>query len=172
MIYHQEGLLIIRDWQQGDEPFIAHHANNYKIWKNLMNVFPYPYTYDDATSWVAFNIGKSPALNFAIVYDGEPVGSIGLVPDTDVHAKNYSMGYWIGEEYWGKGLATIAAKWLTNYAFANFEIGRLTAAVFEGNEASMQVLLKSGFILEAKLKEAVYKDNKFRDEYIFLYPKH
>lgn len=169
MIYYQEKLLTIRTWQEGDEPFIAHHANNVNIWRYLMNSFPFPYTYDDAISWVSLNKESQPALNMALVFDGEPVGSIGLIPGTDVYAKSMNLGYWVSEEYWGKGIASAAIKWMISYAFSTFEVKRLAASVFSNNPASMHLLIKNGFQQEAVLKDAIFKDNQVLDEHIFKF---
>ncbi|MGE4289002.1 MAG: GNAT family N-acetyltransferase [Salinivirgaceae bacterium] len=169
MIYYQEKLLVIRTWQPGDEPFLAHHANNYNIWKYVMDLFPHPYTYDDALSWVELQKDREKPVNFALVYDGEPVGNMGLIPGHDVYKKNLNIGYWLSEEYWGRGIATQALLWFIPYVLKHFEPNRLAASVFSNNKASMQVLIKCGFKQEAVLKNAIVKAGQVLDEHIFTY---
>ena len=55
------------------------------------------------------------------------------------------MGYWLGEDFWGYGYATEAAKGLLNYIFENEENPKITAGYLKGNTASANVLSKIGF---------------------------
>ena len=58
---------------------------------------------------------------------------------------------------------------LTDYAFANHDIARLDAGVFEWNPASMRVLEKVGYVLEGRLRTSITKDGQTIDG--FLYAK-
>lgn len=169
MIYYQHKLLVVRTWQSGDEPYLAHHANNYNIWKYVMDLFPHPYTYDDAVSWVELQKDREQPTNFALVYDGEPIGNVGLIFGHDVYKKSLNVGYWLSEEYWGRGLASQAIEWLIPYAIKQFGPNRLAASVFSNNKASMQVLIKCGFVQEAVLENAIVKAGQVLDEHIFIY---
>ena len=157
----------IRTWQKGDESYLALHANNFNIWKNVRDVFPHPYTYDDAIYWIDFNLKMDKPLNFALVIDDEPIGCIGFVLGQDIHKKSIELGYWLSEEYWGQGIASEAVKAMVDYAFAHFQVNRIWASVFSGNEASERVLLKNGFLHEATLKQSIFKNNVYIDELIF-----
>lgn len=157
----------IRNWRKGDEAYLALHANNFNIWKNVRDLFPHPYTYDDAVWWVDENLKLETPLNFALVIDDEPIGSIGIVPGVDVHKKNIEIGYWLSEEYWGQGIVSEALIFMVDYCFNNFEINRLWAAVFSNNKASERVLVKSGFTKEAVLKNAIYKNNTYLSEILY-----
>ena len=70
------------------------------------------------------------------------------------------IGYWLGEPYWGRGIATRAVRALIDYAFAHFDLMRLYATVFEWNPASARVLEKAGFTYEARIGKSVTKDGK------------
>jgi len=157
----------IRTWQKGDEAYLALHANNFKIWKNVRDIFPHPYTFDDAIYWVDDNLKKENPLSFALVFDNEPIGCISLVPGGDIHKKNMELGYWLSEEYWGQGITTEAVIWLIDYAFTNFQITRLWASVFSSNLASQRVLIKSGFLHEATLRKSIFKNEVYHDELIY-----
>ncbi|OFX38534.1 MAG: hypothetical protein A2W95_03605 [Bacteroidetes bacterium GWA2_40_14] len=159
--------LMLRKWQNGDEPYLAYAANNINIWKSVMDIFPHPYTFDDARNWVELNQNNENLLNFAIVFDGDPVGNVGITLGNDVHKKSAALGYWLAEPYWGKGIMTQSVKWMVDYAFRNFDLNRIWAGVFSNNPASMKVLLNSGFKQEAVLQKAVVKDGQELDEYIF-----
>lgn len=156
----------LRKWRVGDEASLAALANNHKIWINLKDVFPHPYTLADAYEWV--NFAQKEAQNYAIEYDGKAVGGIGLLFKDDIYRKNAEIGYWLGEPYWGLGIVTEAINQVVQNAFAQYEINRIYAGVFEYNPASMRVLEKAGFEKEAILKKSLIKDGKLYDEHIYV----
>ena len=82
--------------------------------------------------------------NFAIVVSGEAIGGIGLRLGTDIFRRSAEIGYWLGEPFWGRGIATEAVGAVSQYAFESFDLCRLEAGVFEWNPASMRVLEKAG----------------------------
>ncbi|MFN3849048.1 MAG: GNAT family N-acetyltransferase [Spirosomataceae bacterium] len=157
---------ILRKWQAGDEASLAALANNHKIWINLKDVFPHPYTLADAHDWVKF--AHNQAENYAIEYEGKAVGGIGLLFKDDIYRKNAEIGYWLGEPYWGLGIISETIKQVVNHAFAQYEINRIYAGVFEYNPASMRVLEKAGFEKEAILKKSLVKEGKLYDEHIYV----
>jgi len=157
----------IRSWQPGDEAALVRHANNRKIWLNLRDAFPHPYTEDDARAWVRFAMAQNPEVNFAIASYEEVIGGIGLHPQSDVHRRSAGIGYWLGEPYWGKGIATRAVQALTEYAFANFDLARIFGEVFEWNPASARVLEKAGYTYEGCLRKSVTKDGKTIDQLVY-----
>ena len=77
------------------------------------------------------------------------------------------IGYWVGEKYWGRGIATEAVGVITKYAFQRFDIIRLYADIFAANSASARVLEKNKYVREALLQSAVYKDGKVGDIIIY-----
>src|SRR5215212_6414485 len=121
----------IRNWRRGDKQSLARHANNRKIWRNLRDLFPHPYTLADAQSWIDRASNETPAVNFAIAAEGEAVGGIGIVLQADVFRRSAEIGYWLGEEFWGRGIMTDALRAMTEYAFSNFDLCRIYAGVFE-----------------------------------------
>ncbi len=157
----------IRRWKPGDEESLALNANNYKIWKNVRNRMPFPYTIEDARNWIGQNQYMDPVTHFAIVVDGEAVGSVGFELKEDIYVKNAEVGYWLGEKYWGLGISTVALEWAVKHIFSGFDIHRIYATVFITNSVSRRVLEKAGFTLEAVHREAVFKEGKFIDEYIY-----
>jgi len=157
----------IRDWRVGDEASLVRHANNHKVWQNLRDAFPHPYTTADAEDWVRKASGDDPMTSFAIEVDGEAVGGIGLVPQTDIFRRSAEIGYWLSEHYWGRGIVTEAVRAFAEWAFANFDLCRLYAGVFEWNPASARVLEKAGFEFEGRMKKAVIKEGRTGDELIY-----
>ncbi len=144
------------------------YANNRKIWLKLRDRFPYPYKRADAEAWVAICEAQGDqVLNFAIDLDGEAVGGIGFERLTDVHRMTVEVGYWIGEPFWGLGIASTALAHAVAYAFETLGVERIQAMVFAGNSASTQVLEKNGFKFEGRLKRYVLKDGHLLDALMY-----
>jgi ribosomal-protein-alanine N-acetyltransferase len=158
----------LRAWKREDAQALASIANNRNIWNNLRDQLPTPYTVNDAQDWIAHCKEQNPVINFAIVYCGEVAGSIGCVPKTDVYRKSMEIGYFIGEHFWGKGIATEAVRILLEYIAKHFDVVRIYAEVFSHNKASMKVLQKNGFYLESIRRKAAYKNKKIIDDYVWV----
>jgi len=158
---------VLRAWKPGDEPSLVRHANSRTIWRNLRDAFPHPYTLADAKRWIEVANPIMPITNFAIVVDGAAVGAIGLVLREDVFRRSAEIGYWLGEEFWGRGIVTEAVRAVTDYAFETFDLCRVYAGVFEWNPASMRVLEKAGYEFECRMKKSVTKDGETIDEFIY-----
>lgn len=98
----------------------------------------------DAKHWLRTSSRTKPETQFAIVLDGTAIGGIGIEPGSDGFRKSAGIGYWLGEPFWGRGIATEAVKAVTGYAFSEFDLYRIEAGVFGWNPASMRVLEKAG----------------------------
>ena len=158
---------IIRDWRVADAASLVRHANNRKIWINLRDSFPYPYRLSDAHQWISSAAFASPVTDFAIEIDCAAAGGIGLRLREDVFRRSAEIGYWLGEEYWGRGVVTEAVAAMTEYAFSAFGLLRVYAGVFAWNPASMRVLEKAGYRLEGVMRKGAVKDGRTVDEYIY-----
>ncbi len=158
---------LIREWRSGDEGSLARHANNPKISRNLRDRFPYPYTLDDATRWIAVATAENPTTDFAIVVDRDAVGGIGFQMQEDVARRSVEIGYWLGQAYWGRGIATEAVRAMTEEIFARFDVCRIFSNVFETNVASIRVLEKAGFVYEGRQRKAVTKDGQTMDALMY-----
>jgi len=160
--------LVLRPWRRGDEAALVRHANNPKVWINMMDRFPYPYGWRDAEEWIeAVETQGAQPENFAILLDGEPIGGAGFHVYEDVHRCTAELGYWIGEEHWGQGYATEALLGLTAHVLETTSVTRLQAKVFGWNTASVRVLEKAGYEFEARLRGNVLKDGRTTDALIY-----
>ncbi|MEZ4904792.1 MAG: GNAT family N-acetyltransferase [Spirosomataceae bacterium] len=160
-------LFNLRRWQKGDEAALVKYANDYQIWRNVRDVFPHPYTSADAHQWIKMCEAEHLPTVFAIEVNNEAVGAVGITLQKDVFRKNAEIGYWLGAPFWGQGIMSEAVREMSDYAFRQFDIHRLYAGVFEYNKASMRVLEKAGFTFEAVLHQAICKEDKIWDDYIF-----
>lgn len=121
----------------------------YNISKSLWEV-PYPYTLENASSFINsshIEFRSLRALNFAILYKrnseyGSLVGIIGL---KNIHIENRkaNLGYWIGESFWGNGIASESVELVINYAFSVLKLEEVYAYVYSQNKRSIRVLEKN-----------------------------
>ena len=178
-IVSQPDGLSIRKWKHSDAPSIAHHANNKKIWDNLRNRMPHPYTQANAEWWIDFCLdtanhvgsgnwkpesgaeGPAVATNFAVTLNDEAIGSIGLdfKDPADIYVRTAELGYWIGEEHWGKGIMSRLLPPFIEWAWETFGIlVRISSETYESNAASGKVLEKAGFKFEGRRPDMVFKN--------------
>ena len=160
-------MVSIRPLKENDAEQLAFLANNVNIWNNVRDFFPHPYSIEDADFFINLTKNENPRLTFAIDYKGELCGVTGIVKQNDIYSHSAEIGYWIGETFWGKGIATEAVKQLTKYAQTELGYVRLFAGVFEYNKSSMRVLEKCGFQQEGIFKKGLIKNGKIWDEYRF-----
>lgn len=157
----------IRTWRLDDAPSLARQADNVRVWANLRDRFPSPYTIQDAESWIRHCLRSTPATDFAIAVDGQAVGGIGLVLQQDVERIGAEVGFWLGEAFWGRGIMTAALSAFAPWALDYYRLERLYAHVFEFNAASARVLEKSGFVREARLRRAAIKQGRVIDQLLY-----
>jgi RimJ/RimL family protein N-acetyltransferase len=123
----------------------------------------------DALAWIKHANEEKPVANFAIEIGNIVAGNISCTWHKDVYAKTVELGYFIGENYWGKGIATAAVALMLEAIKKNKEIVRIEAKIFGGNGASARVLEKNNFVLEGTRKNAIYKNGVIADEQVWVY---
>ena len=157
--------LILRLFQKSDAAIVAKLCNNYNIYKNTLYL-PYPYSDDDALAWIERhleNFEEDKAYEFAITdkASGDLFGAIEL--SNNKKFQNGELAYWVGEEYWGNGYATEAARAILEFAFHEKQFHKVFARYFSINPASGKVLEKIGMQKEGVLLDHVKKDKRFED---------
>ncbi len=161
------GIVSLREWRRGDEAELVAVANNPNVARYLRDRFPSPYTLDDANAWISLNEAAERRSHFAIVLDARVIGGVGF----DLHEAERrivaEIGYWLGEAFWGRGIATAACCALTTYAFERHSLRRIESQVFAPNVASRRVLEKCGYECEGLMRNAVTKGGEVLDAYLF-----
>ncbi|HLO60618.1 MAG TPA: GNAT family protein [Bacteroidales bacterium] len=158
----RSGNILLRPLRDSDAMRLAELANNEKIGINLRDGFPFPYTLSHAAMYIRrFKHFKS---YFAIEYNGEYAGNIGLTPHDNVYRKTAEIGYWLGEPYWNKGIMTTAVSLITEFGFKQLKLARIHTGVYEYNPASQRVLEKCGFAREAVFRNNIFKNGRLHDE--------
>ena len=121
-------MVSLRKWKLDDAKQLCRIINDKRITDNLRSL-PNHYTEKDATDYISFCLNSDENSNFcyAILLDDVVVGSIGAFRQTDIHFRTAEIGYYVGVEYWGKGVATSAVKQLCEIIFNETDIVRLFA---------------------------------------------
>jgi RimJ/RimL family protein N-acetyltransferase len=159
------GVCVLRRFRADDREALVRLANDRRVWRNLTDQFPHPFSEQDADNWLLRCAEEGrPTRNFAIEVDGELVGAIGLDLLEGEKAGVGNVGYWIAPAFWNQGIATDALRTMTRYAFSSFSLRRLQASVFGWNSASRRVLEKCGYELEGRLRGAISKEGDVTDE--------
>jgi RimJ/RimL family protein N-acetyltransferase len=157
----------IRPWRLDDADSLAKHANNRKVWLALRDLFPHPYTIQDAHKFLQRATSEQPATNFCIEVDGAAAGGIGIRMGQDVHRHTAELGYWLGRKFWGQGIMGEAVTAFADFCFGHFPLRRIYAEPFANNPASAHVLEKAGFIFEGRLRNNVIKDGQLLDSLLY-----
>ncbi len=158
----------IRKLELSDTLELAKLANNKNVWNNLRDYIPYPYSESDAETFINFTQTQNPQQSFGIECNNELCGVISLILQNDVYRKSAEIGYWIGQPYWGNGIATKAVKLITQYGLKKLNLIRIYAGVFENNIASMRTLEKNGYSKEGVFRKAIIKNGKTLDEHRYF----
>lgn len=154
----------LRPWRRADAESLIWNADDVRVAAHLREEFPSPYTYLDAQAWLDRVVDASPVLDFAIEAGvapegggsgGEAVGGIGLRLGADEGAAAGEIGYWLGHDYWRRGIATEAVAAVTRYGVERFGLARVSAVVLGDNPASERVLEKNGYVLAGQVAGGV-----------------
>lgn len=155
----------IRKWELSDATDLAAALSNRKIQDNLRDGLPYPYTEKDGADYISamLSADENETFAFAVTTDAKVIGSIGAFRQGNIHRQTAELGYYIAEEYWGRGIMTESVKQICEYVFEKSDIVRIYAEPFAYNEASCRVLEKAGFQYEGTLRSNAVKNGKVID---------
>ena len=156
---------ILRKWRLSDAKDLAAMLNNKKILNNLRDGLPYPYTEQDARDYICTMLSSDEKSTFAyaITIDDRTVGSIGAFRQSNIHRQTAELGYYLAEEYWGRGIMTETIRQLCGIVFDTTDILRIYAEPFAYNTGSRRALEKAGFAFEGLMKNNAVKNGKVLD---------
>lgn len=142
--------LLLRSPSWADIPALTALANDKGV-TGMTATLPYPYLTNDAEAFVRKlerRNGEDNGVSLAITLrrDRDFAGVIALNPKTEGPVANdeAEIGYWLGRPFWGKGLATEAARALIDYGFETLRLQAIHATCHVMNAASRNVLEKCG----------------------------
>lgn len=158
---------IVRPWTTADAESLQRHANNRHVSIHLRDRFPYPYALENAKTFLGWLANQPSPTVWAIEVDGEAVGGIGIELHSDIERVSAEIGYWLGEQVWGRGIATEALRAVTREAFIRYDLTRIYAVPFADHPASIRVLEKAGYVKEGVMRHSAIKDGKVRDQALY-----
>ena len=152
----------LRHFKKEDAEGVQRLANHPELAK--MIGLPHPYLLSYAEAWIRSQpeaIRRGSEYPYAIICDDQLVGTITLRIDRSNNIGE--LGYWIGREYWGKGIATEAARQIIRFGFYELALHKIHASALLRNPGSQRVLEKAGLSREGVRKEhrlllGVYED--------------
>ncbi|ENQ3076899.1 GNAT family N-acetyltransferase [Bacillus sp. WLY-B-L8] len=123
--------------------------HNIKTVSKMIQHFERDYDKQSRIKWGIFQKNKSDIL-------------VGIVEALDFNRKvnMATIGYFLAEEYWGKGIASEAVQTVVKFLFEDVHINRIQAEVMPANDISKKVLLKNGFMKEGLLRQATLWSGK------------
>lgn len=95
-----------------------------------------------------------------LIEPAEMIGTVGLLRFDFEHC-HAEVGYEIAHRWWGRGFASEAAAAVVRYGFAVMGLHRIEAGVLAGNDASVRVLQKLGFLEEGTRRDYLYCKGRF-----------
>jgi len=158
--------LQLRPFVPEDAARVAELAGTRSIADTTISV-PHPYPVEFAIDWISMHVAcwqADQAAHFAIELRPEDTlaGSVSLRAIDRAHYQA-ELGFWVGEPFWGQGLATEALQCVLPFAFGPLGLNRLHAHHMARNPASGRVLEKAGFEREGLLRQRVIKWGRFED---------
>ena len=134
---------------------------------HLRDRFPFPYELEHASTFLSWLSSQPSPGVWAIEVGGEAAGGIGIERHSDVERVSAEIGYWLGEQVWGRGIATEALRAVTSEAFTRYDLTRLYAVPFADHRASIRVLEKAGYVREGHMRQSAIKNGTIRDQLLY-----
>jgi ribosomal-protein-serine acetyltransferase len=101
-----------------------------------------------------------------IWHEGRLAGAIGYDP-IDWENRTTELGYWLGEEYQGKGLVTAACRALVEPAFGELSLNRVVISCATENKKSCAIPERLGFRREGVQRQAEWLYHHFVDHVVY-----
>lgn len=137
--------LTLRPFTLEDAPRVQELVSNWNV-ASMVARIPHPYPDGGAEEWIiGHNERRVSGDHWPFAIETKTAGLVGTIGLSRTESSSMEIGYWIGEPYWSKGIASEAARVLIEFGFDILGIERLTASHYKGNPASGRVLTKVGF---------------------------
>lgn len=138
--------LTLRKLTVEDFPALVKYADNKKIADEIINM-TYPYREPQAAMRMGYVVQGFKAKSryvFAIILKdrNELIGEISLHLNPEKTVAE--LGYWVGEPFWGQGLATEATRKVLGFGFETLAVTKIYATCRVQNLGSIKVLERSG----------------------------
>ena len=158
------GRLVLRPFTAADAPEVQRLAGAAAVADTTLTI-PHPYEDGMAEAWIALHapaFARRENVVFAITEpEGRLLGAINL--RLELPHRRAEIGYWVGQPYWGRGIATDALKAVIRYGFEALELNRIYARHLTRNPPSGRVMVKAGMQREGAQRQHFLKQGRFED---------
>lgn len=158
--------IALRRWSRDDAAALIEHANDREVSRYTSHRFPYPFTQADAERFLTTRISQDDDTHYAIVIDAQPCGGLGVTLGEGDEQHTGELGYWLSRRHWGGGRMSALIAHFVPWAMRRHRLYRVEARVHQDNAASLKVLQRNGFELEARMRHAVFKHDQLGDCYL------
>ena len=104
--------------------------------------------------------------HYVLFFNGVMAGMAGFHP-IDWPNRNAELGYWIGEHFTGKGIATAAVARLLHEGFNELNLNRMEIRCASGNLRSIAVAKRFGMVYEGTLREEEWLYDRYVDHDVY-----
>jgi len=101
-----------------------------------------------------------------MLYQAEMVGMVGY-HKIDWTNRTTSIGYWLAQEYQGRGIVSRSCRFLVNYAFTELGLNRVEIRCAPDNRKSCAIPERLGFTNEGTIRQAEWLYDHFVDHVIY-----
>jgi ribosomal-protein-alanine N-acetyltransferase len=159
----------LRTLKNSDAYSVYKNANDREISKYTR--LPYPYRLKHAYNFVRLcqeNYKKKTDYELGIESKetGKIIGMISLM-HLDNLLRNAEVGYWLGKQYWRRGITLEALTLILDYGFHTLQLVRVYAKVMHPNLPSIRLLQRAGFRYEDRIRKSFFRDGEWFDELVF-----
>ncbi|MFL6694161.1 MAG: GNAT family N-acetyltransferase [Ramlibacter sp.] len=159
---------VLRALRAADASSLQRHADDEAVWRNLFEGFLRPYTLADAQSWCGGAWHEVTELAWGIAVQDQVVGCISVRSDQGWLRCNAEVGYWLGQQYWRRGIVSEALRLVSDWAFGHdADLTRLYAPIFAWNEGSQGVARSCGYVLEGGMPQSAFKAGRIIDRVVY-----
>jgi ribosomal-protein-alanine N-acetyltransferase len=159
---------VLRVLRPDDAASLQRHADDEAVWRNLFEGFPRPYTMADAQAWCTGGWRDRVEVVWGIAVQDQVVGCISVRSDKGWLRCNAEVGYWLGQQFWRRGIMSEALGLVTDWAFSNEpDLTRLYAPIFAWNDGSQGVARACGYVLEGRMPQSAFKAGRIIDRVVY-----
>ncbi|MPL66643.1 putative ribosomal N-acetyltransferase YdaF [bioreactor metagenome] len=164
MICIEENLYLRELCRQDAQEIFDAIDTNRPYFEEWLPFVPFTKSVDDSLEYIN-SVIDAKELVYTIREGKTFFGIIGF-KETNIDTKTTELGYWLKEEYQGKGIITKAAKILCDNAFKEREIKRIIIKVEVGNNKSKAIPERLDFVLQG-IEKDTFCYNKTLNSYVF-----
>jgi RimJ/RimL family protein N-acetyltransferase len=162
--------LLLRPYTLADAPEVQRLASDRRVAEPTAAI-PHPYPAGAAQAWIATHadiFSSRRGVSYAVILKSttQLVGTVSLLDVSSVHARA-EVGYWVGFDFWGRGLCAEALACLLDFGYSYFAITRFIGRCVGSNPASARVLEKCGFNREGVQVKHVFRSGRFDDMVLY-----